>query len=480
MSFRRINQFKVNIKNFRPIKKISSGAFSIVYEVEEKSTRKRYAAKVILTDGTEEGKTMINREVQIMIRVVHPTIIKFHGFSTIDFDGQSNITIFMDLMSNGSLEQILEKVQKSLIEFKYDNTTRQIILVGIAYGMMSLHQNSVIHRDLKPGNILIDGDCHPHISDFGLSKFIESGHSKNQSKTCGTPIYMAPEIIEGKPYNAKADVYSFGIIMYQIITDTRPYPLFDKKKLNEFQFNRKVIDENYRPKFTVPVKKGLKKLIEQCWSKDPKNRPTFEDIFNRLAYNREVSIYDVFDEKNEEEDKDEDETPYYLEDVDVDELFMYLDHITRNVNNSDNQLQELIEQMQKTISNQQKISLEQKEQINKQINQIQHQNERIDQQDKLINDLRNQTLELQEESLEQKEQINKQINQIQHQNKRIDQQDKLISDLRNQTQQQNEQINSLRMQIQQQMKKNNNAISTNILSNFNKYFIPFQQIFYKI
>ena len=225
---------------------------------------------------------MINREVQIMIRVIHPTLIGFHGFSPIDFTGSRNITIFMDLMKKGSLEKILKQAQKSLADSDYDNTARQIILVGIAYGMMLLHQNSVIHRDLKPGNILIDQNFYPHITDFGLSKFLDSGHSKSQSKTCGTPIYMAPEVIEGKRYNGKADVYSFGIIMFQILTDTKPYPLFDKGKLNEFNFNQKVVNENYRPSFTVPVKKAMKRLIEKCWSKDPNERTTLEEIVEEI------------------------------------------------------------------------------------------------------------------------------------------------------------------------------------------------------
>ena len=142
MSYHRINQFKVNIKNFKIIKEINKGGFGVVYEVEQKETHQRYAAKVILTDDTKQGRQMINREVQIMIRVVHPDLIGFHGFSPIDFTGSRNITIFMDLMEKGSLEKILEQAQKSLAEVDYDNTARQIILVGIAYGMMSLHQNS--------------------------------------------------------------------------------------------------------------------------------------------------------------------------------------------------------------------------------------------------------------------------------------------------------------------------------------------------
>ena len=96
-----------------------------------------------------------------MIRVTNPTLIGFHGYSPIDFYGNSNTTFFMDLYEHRSLDNILQKVQKNKTPAGYDNTKRQIILVGIAYGMMILNQNNAIHRDLKPENILIDKDFHP-------------------------------------------------------------------------------------------------------------------------------------------------------------------------------------------------------------------------------------------------------------------------------------------------------------------------------
>lgn len=85
-----------------------------------------------------------------------------------DFDSKKNVTIFMELAKNGSLSDFLQKVKNGLSDILYDNTRRQIILVGIARGMMYLHQNRIIHRDLKPGNILLDDKLQPLITDFGL------------------------------------------------------------------------------------------------------------------------------------------------------------------------------------------------------------------------------------------------------------------------------------------------------------------------
>lgn len=94
---------------------------------------------------------------------------------------------------------------------------------------------------------------------------------------------MAPEIIESSKYDTKVDVYSFGILMYEVITDLTAYPELEKGKLSEFKFKSKVINDNYRPKFTTPLKKSLKTLIERCWSANPSDRPSFNEIFEKLT-----------------------------------------------------------------------------------------------------------------------------------------------------------------------------------------------------
>lgn len=271
---------------------------------------------------------MFSREISIMIRCRHPTIIRFHGYSLKDFNNQSNVTIFMEYAAKGSLADFLQKIQKGLSDDLVNNTIRQIILVGIARGMMFLHQHKIIHRDLKPENILLDEDLHPHITDFGLSKFVDN-FSQSQTQQCGTCKYMAPEVIESTHYSGKIDVYSFGILMYQVVTDMDPYPQLTKNKITPFKFNNKVVNENYRPTFSVPVKKPIKNLIERCWSKDPAERPTFEEIFKKLAYGSGDSIVDIYEEQkvDEEEEDNNDSKSYYLPDVDIDEVVNYAEAI---------------------------------------------------------------------------------------------------------------------------------------------------------
>ena len=142
---------------------------------------------------------------------------------------------------------------------------------------MILHKNNVINRDLKPQNILIDDNFKPLITDFSLSKFFNPQNSQNQSMNCiGTYAYMAPEIIESNNYNTKADVYAFGIVLHEIISETRAF-----NDCSAFQICNKVTKDNVRPKIEK-TEKYYQKLIESCWNKEPKERPSFEQILTEL------------------------------------------------------------------------------------------------------------------------------------------------------------------------------------------------------
>ena len=321
-----LDKFKIDLNGFKIVNKIKAGSFGCVYTVLDKKSFEQYAAKVLFSDEDEEKyQKLINREVGIMMRVQHPTFIKLIGYSLTDFDNQNNVTILMELATRGSLADIIKKPKDYQASVNYDNTARQIILVGVARGMMYLHQHNVIHRDLKPDNVLLDNDLRPHITDFGLSKFFKTGNSKIQSQACGTPVYKAPEIIASNTqYDTKADVYAYGILMFEVLTQLPPYPLYANGQLTEYQLNEKVVNEDYRPEFTVPIKESHKQLIEQCLAKDPTQRPTFEVIFNKLGFNHDIKAsFNLFRQFTDADD-------YYLDDIDIDELLSYIDEINEN------------------------------------------------------------------------------------------------------------------------------------------------------
>ena len=236
-----IEEYLIDINDFTIGKTLGIGAYSNVCLCTNNKTNITYAAKILIRQNDDENFSLrFYRELDILIKCKQPTIVKFLGYSLTDFEGTENPVIIME-NAMGNLHDL------TLSDFqKLTNTQRQIILIGVARGMMILHKNNVIHRDLKLDNILIDDDFHPLISDFGCSKVFELNRQKYQSIKPTTVVYRAPEVDSGE-YDLKADVYSFGIIMFEVVTGMRPYP--SKELKNSFSFMKKVKNDCYRPSF---------------------------------------------------------------------------------------------------------------------------------------------------------------------------------------------------------------------------------------
>lgn len=354
-------QYEVDVKKYKKIKRINKGGFGIVYLVEEKESGKPFAAKIIdCCDDENQCNKMIEREVSIMMHMKHPTIVKLIGYSKFDFQGENNVTVIMELAQNGSLSDIIKNLQKNNGPTNYSNTSRQIILVGIARGMKYLHDRNIIHRDLKAGNILLDDNLHPHITDFGMSKAFDVGHSYSQSQFGGTIPYTAPEILNNEKYDKKVDVYAFGILMYEVITDSFSYPELESGEISDLCFRFKVVSENYRPKFNIKIKESIKQLIEQCWATDPNKRPTFNEIFHKLAYGEDPKS--VNDNGGD----------YFLESIDTDELKIYVEDITEITDPTEQLLDKIA-----TIENENKELKDENIQLKIEIEQLKKENKML-------------------------------------------------------------------------------------------------------
>ena len=161
--------------------------------------------------------------------------------------------------------------------------TRLAIAEGTATGMAHLHSlhPPVIHRDLKPGNILLSADFVPRIADFGISREFNTTHTLSQ---CGTPFYMAPEVLMEERYDEKVDVYSYAVILWQLLLWRKdPYP-----GINPVVAGMKIAFQGLRPSlgdkdgYGDGSPAGFRALVEECWQKDPKQRPSFKEIVDRL------------------------------------------------------------------------------------------------------------------------------------------------------------------------------------------------------
>lgn len=163
------------------------------------------------------------------------------------------------------------------------------VAIDIAKVMKYLHSRPrvVLHRDLKSENILIDKSLRVKLCDFGISKMnnideaeidLESPININKrTKTMGTVSWMSPEFINDKVSSKMSDVFSFGVLLWEILTRGKLYP-----ELQPIQIAYGVANNNLRPPIPSKMDKNLSTLIESCWQEDPIKRPTYSDILNSL------------------------------------------------------------------------------------------------------------------------------------------------------------------------------------------------------
>lgn len=247
---------------YHKYEKIGKGSYSNVYRGYHNDIKNSiYAVKVI---DIKKNRNNINRfylEIDIMKRIKHENIIKF--LDTIE--NKDYIYIIMEYCKYGDLRNFLKR--KKINEYK-----AQIIMKQLISGLKYLYDNNIFHRDLKPQNILVSDNCVIKITDFGLAKECEDN---NLSDTiCGSPIYMAPEIIQHTKYNSKADIWSLGIIFYELLTGKTPYniknydELVDYIKHNDIKIPKK-----------LNISKDAKNLLSKLLIKSSKKRIKWKDIF---------------------------------------------------------------------------------------------------------------------------------------------------------------------------------------------------------
>ena len=137
---------------------------------------------------------------------------------------------------------------------------------GIAVGIKAIHEANLIHRDLKPDNIMLDKEKHPRIADMGIAR-----EPALDLTTTGTPLYQAPEILRGDPtYTQAVDIYAYGLICYQVITG-KPITLHGRPPRSPFAWNRAVLDD-IRPEIPARTSKAARDLITNCWCSVPEKR----------------------------------------------------------------------------------------------------------------------------------------------------------------------------------------------------------------
>ncbi|KAL6844306.1 hypothetical protein ACP4OV_025979 [Aristida adscensionis] len=231
------------------------------------------AIKFLRTEHVNDSsKVEFLQEIMILRSVKHENVVRFYGACT----KQRKYLIVTEYMPGGNLYDFLHKQNNNL-----ELPAILRIAIGISKGMDYLHQNNIIHRDLKTANLLIGSDQDVKIADFGVSR--NPSEEGNMTAETGTYRWMAPEmlgiclgfsslVINHKPYNFKADVFSFAVVLWELVTSKIPYenltPL--QAALGVRQGMRLEIPSWVHPRLSI--------LIQKCWDENPNVRPSFSDI----------------------------------------------------------------------------------------------------------------------------------------------------------------------------------------------------------
>ncbi len=258
---------------------IGEGGFGVVYRGQYKG--QDVAVKMLKYQDIVDEKTVeeFEREIQLLSELKNPGIVSLIGASKL----AGKMAIVTEFMPNGSLEKLMTK--------KIPYGTKLRIALEIAKAIDYLHQNNVLHRDIKADNVLIEStDVNApnmiRLSDFGSARRMED-KLETFTKGVGTPIYMAPEILLSKRYNKEADIYSYGVLLWVIITQKEPYTAFK----HVWDVSKFVLDGN-REAIPAGCPTDYADLITDCWHPEPEKRLPLKGIIQRLEtmYEREFNI----------------------------------------------------------------------------------------------------------------------------------------------------------------------------------------------
>lgn len=221
-------------------------------------------------DDLERAKLMeqqFEQEVKNLARMKHPNIVRFIGgcYKPMVW------CIVTEYAKGGSVRQFLNKRQNRAVPLKL--AVKQA--ADVAKGMEYVHGLGSIHRDLKSDNLLIANDKSIKIADFGVARI--EVRAEGMTPEMGTYRWMAPEMIQHRPYTQKVDVYSFGIVLWELITGMLPY-----HNLTDVQAAFAVVNKGIRPAVPDDCLPVLNEIMTRCWDVDPQVRPPFSEVVKML------------------------------------------------------------------------------------------------------------------------------------------------------------------------------------------------------
>ena len=243
---------------------LGRGAMGIVYKAYDPLIERIVAIKTInlraLSDAERaEYETRFYQEAKAAGRLTHPNIVTIHDL------GESGDVAYiaMELMEGRDLQEMLYGKTRLLV------TDALNIAIQVAAGLFYAHQHGVVHGDIKPSNIMVLGDNLVKIADFGIARLIHSTENRQDEAIFGTPSFMSPEQIQGKAIDARSDIFSLGVVLYDMLTARLPFPAEGTVKLKE---QLATLDPEKPSSLNPSIPAELDAIIHKCLAKDPDAR----------------------------------------------------------------------------------------------------------------------------------------------------------------------------------------------------------------
>ena len=268
---------EVQIRKYIKGRLLGKGGFAKCYEFINQETEHSSAAKVIPKKSLvkSRAKQKLISEIKIHKSLHHVNIVEFEHY----FEDSENVYLLIEICHNQTLIELLKR-RKKLTELEVQCYAHQIIKA-----LQYLHSHRVIHRDLKLGNLFISEKMEIKVGDFGLATKLEFDGERKRT-VCGTPNYIAPEILEGKTgHSFEVDVWSLGVIMYTLIIGKPPFETNNVKETY-----KRIKMGNYSFPENAVISEPAKDLIQSILVLDPHKRPKLDDVLNHDFFHIGISI----------------------------------------------------------------------------------------------------------------------------------------------------------------------------------------------
>lgn len=263
---------KIINNRFEIIKSLGVGGMGAVFQAFDQELDEVVALKVLKTKQANESDiNQFKDEIKVARRISHPNVVRIHDFGQL----ANNVFISMEYVQGYTLEQLL-KFTKKLRPLAAKHAA-----LHICEGLKAAHESGVIHKDLKPANIIVELDSSIKLMDFGIASIdnIISGQRSN-AMVGGTAAYIAPEQALGKGSDERTDIYSLGVLLMEMFIGQRPFYATNDQDLMIKHVNEEPLPISYQ---WADAPKDLEKLIQDCLAKEPKDRPqSVQVVLSRL------------------------------------------------------------------------------------------------------------------------------------------------------------------------------------------------------